>query len=74
VYFNAELNRMILKNQTEPVLYDEKGNRIGYAGPADEFVFGIPPGGWPKKYARKIKLDIYQEVEEKLLEIRVLTK
>jgi hypothetical protein len=74
VFHNPRLQLLILRHPTEPVLYDEKGNRIGYVGRADEYVLAPPPGGWPAKYPAKIVLDVYKQVEEKMLRIKLVTR
>ena len=74
VFYNRELDRIILRHPTEPMLYDEKGNRIGYLGANGAYFFTTPPQGWPAKYKQKIKLIIYKQVGEKLLDIRYVTK
>ncbi len=70
LYYNQELDRLILKHPVEPVLYDEKGNRSGYIGANEEYIFAPPPGGWPDKYKKKIKLFLYKNVEEEMMRIR----
>jgi hypothetical protein len=70
VFFNPSLMQLILRHPSDPVLYDEKGYRIGYIGPDGEFIFATPPEGWPDKYKAKIELVIYKQVEDKLMKIK----